>query len=155
VFNGEGCVCRHEIVREVVLSSLSPITRRVLHLRAAKVLYGASRPNADPVLLHECGKLLIDSGDRTRGARGALWLARRLLRLGAARRVVDLATKAAAIGEAESVHRAALSLRMRALRLQGDWAAIDATFEAERVTVDNLLSSSPHSDLELLAIDRT
>jgi DNA-binding SARP family transcriptional activator/DNA-binding transcriptional ArsR family regulator len=120
---GDLCEPRHDVVREVVESMISTIARRVLHLRAARLLRQEFRLAEDPALLSECGQHLLKSGDRRNAPRGALLLARRLLQLGAAERAAELAALAAERTEDATVISCQL-IRARALRALGKWAAV-------------------------------
>ncbi|MEP7346064.1 MAG: AAA family ATPase, partial [Gemmatimonadaceae bacterium] len=122
--NEDTCEPRHEVVRELIESRISAVARRVLHLRAARLLRQEFRANEDHVLLSECGLHLLKSGDRRRAPRGALMLARRLLQLGAAEGAAALAAVAGKHAEGASLLISCQLVQARAQRALGNWAGL-------------------------------
>lgn len=120
-FRDDKCLVRHDVIGELVGSELSPLARRVLHLRAAKVFFEDTRSSQDPILLGECGQHLLDSGDHLRAPRGAHILARRLLQLGAAEKAAELAVAAERRIDGESARLECRVTAARALRALGRW----------------------------------
>jgi hypothetical protein len=147
------CACRHDVIREVILRRMSPIARRTLHLRAARLLHEEAQERKDHASLFECGRLLVASGDPVRGTRGALWLARRLLDVGAATRALALATEAASLATSDRTRHLAFELRARCLGVAGHWTDLADLVRTNGEMLDSCLRSKPHSELELLAVE--
>ncbi len=140
VSNGS-CECRHDIVRELVEARISAPAQRTLHLRSAKVLHRETLANRTVPILLQCGRHLIRSGDTEKAPRGALIIAKQLLRLGAAEAATELATRARELATDPDVRLRSNVTLARAYHAQGLWVecleVCRALFEQsnERLTI--------------------
>jgi len=149
----DGCVaCRHDLIADAVLRSVTKSLGSYLHRRCAALLTEELRISPSASLAWDCARHWDASEEPTRAWELTALIVDQLLALGLPKEAADLCGRAERYCRSREQHAERLLRLSRAHRLLYDWDAVVNALEERRATLGGGMTRSPRYSEDEIAI---